>query len=129
MELKIIIGAYQDLLEQNYMLSDVCGVDIFEKILSSKLDNIYLENNSQNFLSNNLFIYLINLDKKQIEIYYQYANNKLPEDKQPSIFAFVQKQKDLDDYQDVKLLNIFDFSDVTNNDANQLVNDLYKLIG
>ena len=39
----VLIGAYKDLLEQNYILSDICGANIFEKILASKLDTIYLE--------------------------------------------------------------------------------------
>ncbi len=132
MELKVLIGAYKDLLEQNYLLSDICGANIFEQILSSKLDIIYLENNIQSLrnLANNLFIYLINLDKKQIEIYYQYAKQtSLDEDKYPSVLNLIIKQlANLDDGQDVKLLNMFSFSDIVNNSINQLIDDLYQLI-
>lgn len=138
MELKVLIGAYKDLLEQNYILSDHCGANIFEQILSFKLDTIYLENNIQSLkdLANNLFIYLINLDKKQVEIYYQYTVTKLPDstnptdkDKQSSVLSSIIKQlANLDEDQDIKLLNIFDFSDIVNNSVNQLVDDLYQLI-
>lgn len=122
MELKVIIDAYKDILEQNYILSDICGANIFEQVLSSKLDTIYLENNSH--LNDNLFVYLIDFDKQQIEIYYQYTKNKAPEDTQPSIFKFVQKSTDLD----VKLLKFLDFANIANKNIVQLVNDLYKLI-
>lgn len=138
MELKVLIGAYKDLLEKNYILSDICGSDIFEQILSSKLDTIYLENNIQSlkYLENNLFIYLVNLDKKQVEIYYQYTATNLlyptdPLDKneQSSVLSSIIKQLvNLDEGQDIKLLNIFDFSDIANNSVNQLVDDLYQLI-
>ena len=132
MELKVLIGAYKDLLEQNYLLSDICGANIFEQILSSKLDTIYLENNIQSLknLENNLFIYLINLDKKQVEIYYQYAKQtSLDEDKYPSVLNLIIKQlANLDDGQDIKLLNMFSFLDIANNSVNQLVDDLYQLI-
>lgn len=138
MELKVLIGAYKDLLEKNYILSDICSSDIFEQILSSKLDTIYLENNIQSlkYLENNLFIYLVNLDKKQVEIYYQYTATNLlyptdPLDKneQSSVLSSIIKQLvNLDEGQDIKLLNIFDFSDIANNSVNQLVDDLYQLI-
>lgn len=128
MELKVLIGAYKDLLEQNYILSDHCGANIFEQILSSKLDTIYLENNIQSlkYLENNLFIYLVNLDKKQVEIYYQYIQNlQVPS----SVLGSIIKQlANLAEGQDIKLLNIFNFSDIVNNSVNQLVDDLYQLI-
>lgn len=134
----VLTGAYKDLLEQNYILSDICGANIFEQILSSKLDTIYLENNikSLKYLGNNLFIYLVNLDKKQVEIYYQYTATNLlyptdPLDKneQSSVLSSIIKQLvNLDEGQDIKLLNIFDFSDIANNSVNQLVDDLYQLI-
>ena len=131
MELKVLIGAYKDLLEQNYILSDICGADIFEQIASSKLEHIYLDNSVHTLdnLKNNLFVYLMNLDKKQIEIYYQYSEQKpLNEDKQPSVLNLIVKQlTDLDD-QDMKVVNIFGFSDIANNSVNQLVDDLYQLI-
>lgn len=131
MELKVLIGAYKDLLEQNYMLSDICGANIFEHITASKLDHIYLENNINYLdnLKNNLFVYLINLDKQQIEIYYQYSKQEsLNEDKQPSVLNLIIKQlANLDD-QDMKVVNIFNFSDIANNSVNQLVDDLYQLI-
>lgn len=131
----VLIGAYKDLLQQNYILSDICGANIFEQILSSKLDTIYLENNikSLKYLENNLFIYLVNLDKKQVEIYYQYTAYNLPDPKdkneQSSVLDTIIKQlTNLDEGQDIKLLNIFNFSDITNNSVNQLVDDLYQLI-
>ena len=131
MELKVLIGAYKDLLEQNYMLSDICGANIFEHITASKLDHIYLENNINYLdnLKNNLFVYLINLDKQQIEIYYQYSKQEsLNKDKQPSVLNLIIKQlANLDD-QDMKVVNIFNFSDIANNSVNQLVDDLYQLI-
>ena len=135
MELKVLIGAYKDLLEQNYLLSDICGANIFEQILSSKLDTIYLENNIQSLknLENNLFIYLVNLDKKQVEIYYQYTvpdpADPMDKNEQSSVLGSIIKQlANLDEGQDIKLLNIFNFSDITNNSVNQLVDDLYQLI-
>lgn len=141
MELKVLIGAYKDLLAQNYMLSDICGANIFEHITASKLDHIYLENNINYLdnLKNNLFVYLINLDKQQIEIYYQYTvpnlldsldpTDPLDKDEQSSVLGLIIKQlANLDEGQDIKLLNIFDFSDITNNSVNQLVDDLYQLI-
>lgn len=124
----VLIGAYKDLLEQNYILSDICGANIFEKILASKLDTIYLENNIQSLkcLENNLFIYLVNLDKKQVEIYYQYIQNlQVPSSVLDSI---IKQLANLDEGQDIKLLNIFNFSDIVNNSVNQLVDDLYQLI-
>lgn len=134
----VLTGAYKDLLEQNYILSDICGANIFEQILSSKLDTIYLENNIQSlkYLGNNLFIYLVNLDKKQVEIYYQYTSTNLPvptdpldKNEQSSVLGSIIKQlANLDEGQDIKLLNIFNFSDVANNSVNQLVDDLYQLI-
>lgn len=134
----VLTGAYKDLLEQNYILSDICGANIFEQILSSKLDTIYLENNIQSlkYLGNNLFIYLVNLDKKQVEIYYQYTATNLlyptdPLDKneQSSVLSSIIKQLvNLDEGQDIKLLNIFNFSYIVNNSVNQLVDDLYQLI-
>lgn len=138
MELKVLIGAYKDLLKQNYILSDHCGANIFEQILSSKLDTIYLGNNIQSlkYLENNLFIYLVNLDKKQVEIYYQYtvpnlldSLDPMDKDEQSSVLGSIIKQlANLDAGQDIKLLNIFNFSYVANNSVNQLVNDLYQLI-
>lgn len=137
-KLKVLIGAYKDLLEQNYILSDICGANIFEQILSSKLDIIYLENNIQSLinLANNLFIYLINLDKKQVEIYYQYTSTNLPDptdpvdkNEQSSVLGSIIKQlANLDENQDIKLLNMFSFSDISNNSVNQLIDDLYQLI-
>ena len=137
-ELKVLIGAYKDLLEQNYLLSDLCGANVFEQILSSKLDTIYLENNIQSlkYLENNLFIYLINLDKKQVEIYYQYTvpdssdpTDPLDKNERSSVLGSIIKQlANLDEGQDIKLLNIFNFSDIVNNSVNQLVDDLYQLI-
>ena len=134
----VLIGAYKDLLEQNYILSDICGANIFEKILASKLDTIYLENNIQSLkcLENNLFIYLVNLDKKQVEIYYQYTatnllypTDSLDKNEQSSVLSSIIKQLvNLDEGQDIKLLNIFNFSDIVNNSVNQLVDDLYQLI-
>lgn len=135
MELKVLIGSYKDLLEQNYILSDICGANIFEQILSSKLGTIYLENNIQSlkYLENNLFIYLVNLDKKQIELYYQYTApnpaDPLGKDEKSSVLGSIIKQlTNLDESQNIKLLNIFDFSDIINNSVNQLVDDLYQLI-
>ena len=111
----VLTGAYKDLLEQNYILSDICGANIFEQILSSKLDTIYLENNIQSlkYLGNNLFIYLVNLDKKQVEIYYQYTSTNLPvptdpldKNEQSSVLGSIIKQlANLDEGQDIKLLN------------------------
>jgi hypothetical protein len=134
----VLIGAYKDLLEQNYILSDICGANIFEKILASKLDTIYLENNIQSLkcLENNLFIYLVNLDKKQVEIYYQYTatnllypTDSLDKNEQSSVLSSIIKQLvNLNEGQDIKLLNIFNFSDIVNNSVNQLVDDLYQLI-
>lgn len=134
----VLTGAYKDLLEQNYILSDICGANIFEQILSSKLDTIYLENDIQSlkYLGNNLFIYLVNLDKKQVEIYYQYTSTNLPDptdpldkNEQSSVLGSIIKQlANLDENQDIKLLNMFSFSDISNNSVNQLVNDLYQLI-
>jgi hypothetical protein len=137
----VLTGAYKDLLEQNYILSDICGANIFEQILSSKLDTIYLENNikSLKYLGNNLFIYLVNLDKKQVEIYYQYTVPNLldtldPTDlmyknEQSSVLSSIIKQLvNLDESQDIKLLNMFSFSDISNNSVNQLIDDLYQLI-
>lgn len=137
----VLTGAYKDLLEQNYILSDICGANIFEQILSSKLDTIYLENNIQSlkYVGNNLFIYLVNLDKKQVEIYYQYTVPNLPDslgptvpldkNEQSSVLSSIIKQlANLDEGQDIKLLNIVNFSDVANNSINQLVDDLYQLI-
>lgn len=125
-------------MEQNYILSDICGANIFEKILASKLDTIYLENNIQSlkYLENNLFIYLVNLDKKQVEIYYQYTatnllypTDSLDKNEQSSVLSSIIKQLvNLDEGQDIKLLNIFNFSDIVNNSVNQLVDDLYQLI-
>ena len=134
-ELKVLIGAYKDLLEQNYLLSDVCGANVFEQILSSKLDIIYLGNNIQSlkYLENNLFIYLVNLDKKQVEIYYKYTVPDLlnPSDKNKQSYvlgSIIKQLTNLNEDQDIKLLNIFDFSDIANNSVNQLVDDLYQLI-
>lgn len=134
----VLTGAYKDLLEQNYILSDICGANIFEQILASKLDTIYLENNIQSlkYLGNNLFIYLVNLDKKQVEIYYQYTapnpaepTDPLDKNEQSSVLGSIIKQLvNLDEGQDIKLLNIFNFSDIVNNSVNQLVDDLYQLI-
>lgn len=137
----VLSGDYKDLLEQNYILSDICGANVFEQILSSKLDIIYLENNIQSLrnLANNLFIYLINLDKKQVEIYYQYTvptlldsldpTDPLDKNEQSSVLSSIIKQLvNLDEGQDIKLLNIFNFSDIVNNSVNQLVDDLYQLI-
>lgn len=131
----VLTGAYKDLLEQNYILSDICGANIFEQILSSKLDTIYLENNIQSlkYLGNNLFIYLVNLDKKQVEIYYQYTSTNLPDptdkNEQSSVLGSIIKQlANLDENQDIKLLNMFSFSDISNNSVNQLIDDLYQLI-
>lgn len=133
----VLTGAYKELLEQNYILSDHCGANIFEQILSSKLDTIYLENNikSLKYLGNNLFIYLVNLDKKQVEIYYQYTATNLlyptdPLDKneQSSVLNLIVKQLTNLDDQDMKVVNIFGFSDIANNSVNQLVDDLYQLI-
>lgn len=134
----VLTGAYKDLLEQNYILSDICGANIFEQILSSKLDTIYLENNIQSlkYLGNNLFIYLVNLDKKQVEIYYQYTSTNLPDPTDPldknersSVLGSIIKQlANLDENQDIKLLNMFSFSDISNNSVNQLIDDLYQLI-
>lgn len=122
-------------MEQNYILSDICGANIFEQILSSKLDTIYLENNIQSlkYLGNNLFIYLVNLDKKQVEIYYQYTSTNLPDptdkNEQSSVLGSIIKQlANLDENQDIKLLNMFSFSDISNNSVNQLIDDLYQLI-
>lgn len=125
----VLIGAYKDLLEQNYILSDICGANIFEKILASKLDTIYLENNIQSLkcLENNLFIYLVNLDKKQVEIYYQYTatnllypTDSLDKNEQSSVLSSIIKQLvNLDEGQDIKLLNIFNFSDIVNNSVNR----------
>lgn len=134
----VLTGAYKDLLEQNYILSDICGANIFEQILSSKLDTIYLENDIQSlkYLGNNLFIYLVNLDKKQVEIYYQYTSTNLPDptdpvdkNEQSSVLGSIIKQlANLDENQDIKLLNMFSFSDISNNSVNQLIDDLYQLI-
>lgn len=134
----VLIGAYKDLLEQNYILSDHCGANIFEQILSSKLDTIYLENNIQSlkYLGNNLFIYLVNLDKKQVEIYYQYTvpdssdpTDPLDKNERSSVLGSIIKQlANLDEGQDIKLLNMFSFSDISNNSVNQLIDDLYQLI-
>lgn len=134
----VLTGAYKDLLEQNYILSDICGANIFEQILSSKLDTIYLENDIQSlkYLGNNLFIYLVNLDKKQVEIYYQYTSTNLPDPTDPldknersSVLGSIIKQlANLDEGQDIKLLNMFSFSDISNNSVNQLIDDLYQLI-
>lgn len=134
----VLTGAYKDLLEQNYILSDICGANIFEQILSSKLDTIYLENDIQSlkYLGNNLFIYLVNLDKKQVEIYYQYTSTNLPDSTDPldkneqsSVLGSIIKQlANLDENQDIKLLNMFSFSDISNNSVNQLIDDLYQLI-
>lgn len=134
----VLTGTYKDLLEQNYILSDICGANIFEQILSSKLDTIYLENDIQSlkYLGNNLFIYLVNLDKKQVEIYYQYTSTNLPDPTDPldknersSVLGSIIKQlANLDEGQDIKLLNMFSFSDISNNSVNQLIDDLYQLI-
>ena len=83
-----------------------------------------------------MFIYLVNLDKKQVEIYYQYTatnllypTDSLDKNEQSSVLSSIIKQLvNLDEGQDIKLLNIFNFSDIVNNSVNQLVDDLYQLI-